>query len=154
MGSESGPLTPPLPPPPAPPPPPSIPPLVRRPPSPITSPIESSSDERLSQDDELMPADVETPIKSGVSASDISDAELPVSQSEKKSSDDLEDMEKARAELLAKLASAGISDEASEETSEGEITSDNNKSQKSEAEESDNNKSQKSEAEVSDDNNF
>ena len=44
--SESGPLTPPLPPPPAPPPPPSIPPLVRRPPSPITSPIESSSDER------------------------------------------------------------------------------------------------------------
>ena len=47
----------------------------------------------------------------------------------------------------AKLASAGISDEASEETSEGEITSDNNKSQKSEAEESDNNKSQKSEAE-------
>ena len=44
--SESGPLTPPLPPPPVPPPPPSIPPLVRRPPSPITSPIESSSDER------------------------------------------------------------------------------------------------------------
>ena len=52
----------------------------------------------------------------------------------------------------AKLASAGISDEASEETSEGEITSDNNKSQKSEAEESDNNKSQKSEAEESDNN--
>jgi hypothetical protein len=79
--------------------------------------------------------------------SDISDAELPVSQSEKESSDDLEGIEEARAELLAKLASAGISDEVSEETSEGKITSDNNKSQKSEAEESDNNKSQKSEAE-------
>ena len=50
-----------------------------------------------------MPADVETPIKSGVSASDISDAELPVSQSEKESSDDLEDMEKARAELLVRI---------------------------------------------------
>ena len=94
-----------------------------------------------------MSAAVETPIKSGVSASDISDAELPVSQSEKESSDDLEGIEEARAELLAKLASAGISDEVSEETSEGKITSDNNKSQKSEAEESDNNKSQKSEAE-------
>ena len=35
----------------------------------------------------------------------------------------------------AKLAAAGISDAPSEETSEGEITSDNNKSQKSEAEE-------------------
>ena len=50
-----------------------------------------------------MPAAVETPIKSGVSASDISDAELPVSQSEKESSDDLEDMEKARAELLVRI---------------------------------------------------
>ena len=58
---------------------------------------------RLSQDDEPMPAAVETPIKSGVSASDISDAELPVSQSEKESSDDLEDMEKARAELLVRI---------------------------------------------------
>ena len=36
--------------------------------------------------------------------------------------------------IQAKLAAAGISDGASEETSEGEITSDNNKSQKSEAE--------------------
>ena len=43
--------------------------------------------------------------------SDISDADLPASQSEKESSDDFEDMEKA--ELLTKLASAGISDEAS-----------------------------------------
>ena len=50
-----------------------------------------------------MPAADETPIKSGVSASDISDAELPVSQSEKESSDDLEDMEKARAELLVRI---------------------------------------------------
>ena len=50
-----------------------------------------------------MPAAVGTPIKSGVSASDISDAELPVSQSEKESSDDLEDMEKARAELLVRI---------------------------------------------------
>ena len=48
-------------------------------------------------------AAVGTPIKSGVSASDISDAELPVSQSEKESSDDLEDMEKARAELLVRI---------------------------------------------------
>ena len=57
---------------------------------------------RLSQD-ELMPA--VDPIKSGVSASDISDAELPPSQSEQESSDNVEDLEKARAELLVIITS-------------------------------------------------
>merc|ERR1712223_596252 len=114
--SESGTLTPPLPPPP-----PRVPaPVARRPPSPLTSPIESSSDER-SQDE--LPAVIDSKMAVKLSASDISDAELP-SQSEKESSDDLEDLEKARAELQAKLAAAGMSDDASEETSEGEITSD------------------------------
>ena len=70
-----------------------------------------------------MPAVIDSKMAVKLSASDISDAELP-SQSEKESSDDLEDLEKARAELQAKLAAAGISDDASEETSEGEITSD------------------------------
>ena len=53
--------------------------------------------------DELMPA--VDPIKSGVSASDISDAELPPSQSEQESSDNVEDLEKARAELLVIITS-------------------------------------------------
>ena len=75
-----------------------------------------------SQDE--LPAVSDSKMSVKLSASDISDAELPASQSEKESSDDLEDLEKARAELQAKLAAAGISDDASEETSEGEITSD------------------------------
>jgi hypothetical protein len=107
--------TPPLPAPP--PPPPRISSLItaRRPPSPLTSPIGSSSDE---MDKKSRRPGVKGG-SSSVSASDISDAELPASQSEKESSDDLEELERARAELQAKLA-LGDDDEASEDISESE----------------------------------
>ena len=43
------------------------------------------------------------PVKSGVSASDISDAELPSQSDTQESSDNVEELEKARAELLVNL---------------------------------------------------
>ncbi|TRY76553.1 hypothetical protein TCAL_02667, partial [Tigriopus californicus] len=140
-GEESQPLSlplppqaPPPPPPPAqqPPPPPETPPLppgpVGRPPSPLTSPIGSSSDDMdHNEDTGTSPAPPNPPrgASSLSGPSDISDTDLPASNSnsegEKDMSEaDLNALEKARAELQAKLAAASIE----EDDSEGEIRTD------------------------------
>ena len=53
--------------------------------------------------DETLPMESNIPVKSGVSASDISDAELPSQSDTQESSDNVEELEKARAELLVNL---------------------------------------------------
>ena len=106
-----GPGTPPIPPPP--PPPPTV---NLRPPSPIGSPIGSSPDglESIpSAGRQSAPPPVSGP-------SDISDTDLPGSgNSENESGKELEELEKAREALRAKLANANL-----EESSEGEIRTD------------------------------
>eukprot|EP00095_Tigriopus_kingsejongensis_P001803 maker-scaffold10_size831480-snap-gene-0.16 protein:Tk01803 transcript:maker-scaffold10_size831480-snap-gene-0.16-mRNA-1 annotation:"PREDICTED: uncharacterized protein LOC100872180" len=132
------PLPPSLPPPPPPmlsgrprppPPPADIPPI--RPPSPLTSPIGSSSDDM----EMASPARTDSRAsrrsrKAGTVSgpSDISDTDLPASNSDETDGEkdvseaDLNALEKARAELQAKLAAASIDDDT--EQSEGEIRSD------------------------------
>ena len=101
--SSTPPPLPPMPPPPA---------AVAQPPSPITSPIGSSSDDmEVSKPKAIMQAE-------RMSASDISDTELAVQSSES----DLEALEAERAKLRAQLEKAKISDEA-QSFSEGEVHS-------------------------------
>ncbi len=127
-----------LPPPPLPPPageehpPPPPPPPARPPPSPLTSPIGSSSDDMEVGETEVAATaskDLRRPTSSGKSLSgpsDISDTDLPAgsqSSSEENNSNpgdeaDLEELERARAALQEKLAKASL-----EESSEGEIRS-------------------------------
>ncbi|XP_040580409.1 uncharacterized protein [Lepeophtheirus salmonis] len=111
--SESGLLSPP---PPLPPPP-----FLKRPPSPLTSPIGSSPDigtPPLPPPPPPPPLDHPPPPLpvSSSGHSDISDTDLPCPSSDEKSSDvDIEDLEKAREAILAKMAEASLGKEDSDE---------------------------------------
>ena len=111
-GSEGLPPPPPTPPPPSPPPPP----LPPTPPPPGTSP----SPPPISASSHSSPS---PPPKDGSKTivSDISDTDLPAMEEDE---DNLEDLEKVKAEIQAKLAQTQFESSTSEDESEGECQSD------------------------------